>query len=351
MSEADEFRVYTTYDLTIEKYNYRMGLERLFDDPRFDVRILTESDRTGDTLTPDEIPDANALIFTSESDHIPPETLADLADLRLIGRWGAGFDNLDLDVLTEHGVVAVHAPQGPSKSVAQATLSYLLTVAHNIHQRDTESIHTGMEGRLQNMGVELYGRTLRLVGVGQIGSLVVELVEPFDMDILAYDPYLTDDRATELGIRRVEFEDLLQTAEFISLHVPLTTETRGMFGEEEFQMMRDDAYLINTTRGGIYADEELASAIQNGWIAGAAVDVYEDEPDVSASGNPLVDLDDCYTLPHVAGITLDSMNRIGNILAESILRIRDNDLPTNILNPAVYDQPIPDEYVSPSFQS
>ncbi|MDX1745397.1 MAG: NAD(P)-dependent oxidoreductase, partial [Halobacteriales archaeon] len=157
-----------------------------------------------------------------------------------------------------------------------------------------------------------------------------------------------EDRAEELGVRLVDLDELLETADLISLHVPLTPETAGMLGEDEFKQMQDHAHIVNTTRGGIYEDAVLAQAVEEGWIGGAAIDVFEDEPNVL--GNPLLDLEDDFMTPHIAGLTHDSANRIGSLMSESIINVMNGELPINILNPDCTEEDIPEENLSPSFQ-
>jgi len=177
---------------------------------------------------------------------------------------------------------------------------------------------------------------------------VVELLETFDPEIVAHDPYVPASHAADLGVELVDRDAVLDRSDLLSLHVPLTEETHYMLDREAFRRMKDSAYVVNTTRGGVYPDEDLAAAIREGDIAGAAIDVFEGEPDVE--GNPLLELDDCLMTPHSAGINRQSMERIGNIMAESILNVKDGELPINVLNPEVYDQPVPEGNLTPSFR-
>lgn len=345
MTDTDPFRVYVARDIRIEELEYYMGLEDLLEDPDIEVTFLPERPYT--TLKTDDLRGADAVV--SLRDDITRETLDGLDRLKIIARAGAGYENLDLDACTDHGVVAVHAPQGPTESVAQATLGMLIVCASNLRKYDNLIREQGFEGRIENMGFELGSHTLGIIGLGLIGTRLVEVLDPFDMDVQVYDPYLPEERAEELGVRLVDdLHDMLRTSDLVSLHVPLTPETEGMLGEEEFRAMKESAYIVNTTRGGIYSDAELARAIREGWIAGAAIDVFEDEPNVE--GNPLLELEDSLMTPHIAGITRDSLDRIGHLLVESILNVKNDELPINILNPDVYDEPVPEENLSPSFR-
>ena len=344
MTDADEpFTVYVTSDYRRPELDFRMGLEPLFEAPGVEVVFL---DREPGPVQRGELHGADAVI-AGEPDTIGHEALDGADDLQVVGRTGAGFNSLDLDARTAHGVVAVHAPQGPTKSVAQATLGMLISCAHNFPRYQRLVREQGFEERLDNMGFELSGRTLGLVGLGLIARQTLEIL-PFDMEVLAFDPYVSEAKADALGVRLVDLDELLSRSDFVSLHVPLTDETEGLFGEREFRQMKSTAYLLNTTRGGVYEDEVLAEALRDGELAGAAIDVFENEPHVE--GNPLLDVEDILVTPHIAGITRESLTRIGNILSESLLAVHRGELPDNVLNPAVYDRSVPDERLSPSYR-
>jgi D-3-phosphoglycerate dehydrogenase len=340
-TEEEEFAVVVTDDwrqLPIE--DFEMGLEPLYEAPGVTVRF----DETGPLE--ERLRGVDAAIV-GENDLITGGTIPDDGRLRIVGRLGSGFDNYDLEACTDHGVVATHAPQGPTESVAQGTLGMLIACAHNFVRYNRLVREQGFEGRFANIGVELKGKTVGIVGMGRIGREVREKLRPFDLDVLAYDPYA---EASELpaDTTLVDLDELLASSDFVTLHVPLTDETRGMLTADSFRRMKESAYLINTTRGGLYEDETLARAIREGWIAGAAIDVFENEPDVG--GNPLFELEDCLFTPHISGVTIDSLTRIGNILAECVLAVHRGELPDNVLNPEVYGRSIPDEHLSPSYR-
>lgn len=340
----DNFAVFVTRDDRLPERGYDMGLSSLQNDPEIDVTFLPPRDyhelRTAD------LRGANGVV--SLKDNITAETLAGLDSLEIIGRFGSGFDNVDIDACTERGIVVTNAPQGLRESVAQATVGMLIVCASHMRKYDNVVRSIGFDERLDHMGVELFDKTLGLIGSGQIGSRVLQLLEPFDMDVLTYDPYLSAERADELGVERVELSTLLARSDFVSLHCPLTEETEGMLGEAEFEHMNDDAYFVNTTRGGIYADEVLATALRENWIAGAAIDVFENEPHVE--GNPLLDIEDCLVMPHAAGINKDGLTRVGEIVSDSIIAHKNGEIPANVLNPDAYDRPVPEDRLSPSYR-
>lgn len=341
------FNVRVEEDRRDEVPGFRQGLEAIFDDPGIEVSFLDDRERSA--VDPGAL--AGIDTFVSYAHEITADSLAEAGRLQLITRGGAGYDNVDIEACTARGVAVSHAPQGPTDSVAQGTLGLLIACAHNLKHFEDGIRERGFDAReLHEWGFELGSATLGVIGMGLIGERLLDFLEPFraaGLEVRTYDPYLSADRAEELGVERVDLDTLLETVDLVTIHVPLTEGTHHMLDEEDFRRMKESAYLVNTSRGGIYPDEDLARAIREGWIAGGAVDVFEDEPDVE--GNPLLDVDRCITLPHVTGITRDAMNRIGNLMAESILRVREGDLPNNLLNPAVYDVEVPEEYLSPSY--
>lgn len=342
MSEK-KFQVYVEKDLRVKEIDFTFGLDPVLEHPEIEVTFLEERD--DGRMPPRSLAGADA--FVSQSYTLDETSLEGADDLQVVARTGAGYDNLDLEALTEHGIFACHAPQGPTNVVAESTLAMLIVCAHNMRRYDNVIREHGFEGRLRNMGFEFSTATLGIVGMGKIGSRVVEVVEPFDPEIIVHDPYLDEEQADEYGIRLVDLDELLRRADLVSLHVPLTPETEQMFGEEEFKKMQDHAHIVNTTRGGVYEDAVLAKALREGWIGGAAVDVFEDEPDVF--GNPLLDLEDNLMTPHIAAVTRQSLSRTGSLVCESILHVMNGDLPINILNPEAVDEDVPDGNLSPAY--
>ncbi|WP_340100450.1 NAD(P)-dependent oxidoreductase [Salinibaculum salinum] len=319
-----------------------MGLDSLYEADDIDVTFLTTQNH--DELRPEDLPGAAAVIAIQQ--HVTEETLEGLDELKVVSAFGAGLDHIDIEACTEHGVAVTNAPQPVRRAVAQSTLGMVIVCASNSMEYDNHIRERGFENRIPKMGHTLYEKTLGTIGMGMIGSKVVELIQPFDVDIITYDPYLPEERAEELGVELVELDTLLGESDFVSMHCPLTDETRGMLGTEQFQQMKESAYLINTTRGGLYSDAELAEAIEEEWIAGAAIDVFEDEP--SVEGNPLLELEDCLMTPHISGVLIESMTEQGNLVSDSIRSCLDGDVPNNLLNPDVYDQTVDDDLLSPS---
>lgn len=337
-----EHSVYVTRDDRVPQRDYHMGLEPLYRRDSLNVQFLEP--RAYHELRTTDLRGADAVITIE--DLVTDDTLDGLTELELVAAFGAGIDHIALDACADREIPVVNSPQGPRDAVAQTTVGMLITCASNSLRYSNLIRESGFEGRFENMGTALYGKTLGIVGMGEIGSRVVDLVDPFDMQILAYDPYLSAERAAELGAEGVELDTLLRESDFVSLHCPLTDETRGMLGAEQFRQMKETAYLLNTTRGGIYPDAELAEAVREGWIAGVAVDVFEDEPNVEE--NPLLELEDCLMTPHVAGVLKDTMERQGRMVSEAVLAVLDGEVPRNIVNPEVYEQTVDPQRLSPS---
>ncbi len=271
----------------------------------------------------------------------------DDVDLQLIIRPSAGYDNVDVGACTERGIVVTHAPQGRIESVVEGTVAMMISCARHLHMHNARIRVQGFEGRDEFGGIELGRSTVGIVGLGLIGGTLAEYVRAFGADVVAHDPYVSEERAAELGVELVGLDELLRTADFVSVHVPLTPETEGMLGEEHFRTMKDTAFFVNAARGKLYADADLARAIEEGWIAGAAVDVFEDEPDVL--DNPLLQLDegDILLLPHVLGMTDGATERTRRIVVDAIVAVADGGFPPNIINPEAYDEEIPESALSP----
>ncbi len=328
------------------------GFESLFEDPEVDVSFL--ADDRGPELEPADLQGADA--YASYSYQITADSLAGVESLKIAARSGAGYDNFDLDALTAHDVIATHAPQGPTASAAQVTVQMILTCAHNVPPREHRLRTEGWtESGITEYGFELQNATLGFIGMGQIGGKVHANLAPFREDGLetqVYDPYMSEDRAAELGITRVDLDELLATSDIITIHVPLTEETHHMLDYHAFEQMQDSAYIVNTSRGGIYPDADLARAIHENELRGAAIDVFEDESETA--GNPLLEIDTIQVTPHIGGGTIDSFRRIREIMSGSILAVKNGEPPRNVLNPDAYEartgKSLPDEYLSPSFR-
>jgi D-3-phosphoglycerate dehydrogenase / 2-oxoglutarate reductase len=234
--------------------------------------------------------------------------------LKVIGRAGVGIDNVDVDAATRRGIVVANAPESTVVSAAEHTIGLLLAVARNIPQAHA-SLKAGRWERASRAGIELAGKTLGVVGLGRIGVQVARRAPALGMRVVAYDPYVAHDRFRELGVEPAStLDDLYAAADMITLHLPLTEETRGLLGRAAFARMRDGVRIVNAARGGLIDEEALAEAIHSGKVAGAALDVFGSEP----YSGPLLELDAVVVTPHLAASTTEAQDRAGLIIAEQV---------------------------------
>jgi len=254
------------------------------------------------------IGDADAVVARTA-----PYTAAVLAaakKLKIIARYGIGVDNIDVDAAARAGIWVSNTPFSILSSVAEHTICLMLALAKNLHVGDRELRRGNFGIRNQLTGVDLAGKTVGLIGLGRIGSMVAQKCRlGLDMRVLAYDPYLPPDRAPQ-GVELCKnWDKIFQTADVISMHLPLTDATRGIVGAREFEMMKESAFFINCARGGIVREKELIRALQTGKIAGAGLDVYENED--PGQDSPLYALDNTILTPHCASFTRDAYLRMG----------------------------------------
>ena len=238
--------------------------------------------------------------------------------LQVIGRAGVGVDNIDLEAATERGVIVVNAPQGNTIAAAEHTIALLMALARHIPQADA-SMRGGNWDRKTYVGTEVRGKTLGVIGLGPIGSEVARRGLGLDMRVLAHDPYVAEERIRSLGAETADFEGLIATSDFISVHVPMTASTKGMLGSEQFARMKDGVRILNVARGGIIDEAALAAAVQAGKVAGAAIDVYTAEPVVV--DNPLLGDPRIITTPHLGASTAEAQERVAVDVAEQIVDV------------------------------
>jgi D-3-phosphoglycerate dehydrogenase len=274
--------------------------------------------RTG--LSPEEliaaVADYDALVVRSET-KVTAAVIAAAKDLQVIGRAGIGVDNIDVNAATERGVVVVNAPTGNVSSAAEHTIALMLASARYIPQAD-QTLRGGKWERSQFLGIEVRGRTLGIVGLGQVGSEVARRARGLEMRVLAYDPFVPEERARVLGVEVVSFDELLRESDFITLHVTLTDTTRELIGEKELRKMKPGARIINVSRGGVIDEKALLRALDEGRIAGAALDVFETEP---ATDLPLFHSDKVVVTPHLGASTAEAQERVAMDVAEQIIAV------------------------------
>ena len=239
--------------------------------------------------------------------------------LMVIGRAGVGIDNINVAAATQCGIVVVNSPTGNTTSAAEHTIGLMLALARHIPQGN-ESLKAGRWDRKKFTGIEVRGKTLGVIGLGNIGSEVARRARGMDMKILGFDPFLSSDRAKQLQITIASFEQLIKESDFITLHVPLNDKTKSLIGEKEIAMMKPTARIINVARGGIIDEELLAQAVEEKKIAGAAVDVFTKEP---ITESPLFKVDGIIVTPHLGASTEDAQVAAARDVAEQIVDVLD----------------------------
>ena len=238
--------------------------------------------------------------------------------LRVIGRAGVGLDNIDLEAAKERGIKVVNSPGASSRSVAELVFGLLLAVARKIAFADRK-MREGVWAKKQCMGIELEGKTMGVIGFGRIGYNVAKIANAFGMRVLLYDPYPNEERAREVGGTFASLEDLLKESDVVTLHVPLVDATYHLIDEERLKLMKPTAILINAARGAVVDNNALVKALQEGWIAGAGLDVFEEEP--LPKDHPLTRLDNVVLTPHIGASTEEAQMRAGVQVAEQIVEI------------------------------
>jgi len=248
--------------------------------------------------------------------------------LKVIGRAGVGIDNIDLDSATKRGVLVVNSPEGNTISAAEHTISMLLSLARNIPSAN-RSVKMGEWRKSDFMGTEVRDKTLGIIGIGRIGSQVAKRARALEMNVIAFDPVISESKMESIGVKRVDLDTLLTGSDFITVHAPLTKKTENIIGEEEFRKMKTGARIINCARGGIIDEKALYHAIKEGKVAGASLDVFIDEP---PKDNPLLKLDEVIATPHIAASTREAQKNVSVSIAEEVLAALKNEPVKNALN-------------------
>ncbi len=261
------------------------------------------------------IPEYNALVVRSQT-KVGADVIAAATKLKAIGRAGVGVDNVDVEAATQRGIVVMNTPGGNTVSTAEHAFSLLVSVARKIPQADA-SVKSGAWDRKSFQGVELNGKTLAILGMGRIGTEVAKRAIAFGMRVLAYDPYLSEARARTLQVELVEnLDDAIPQADFITMHMPLTTETRHMLDARQLGRMKKGSRIVNCARGGLIDETALAEALTSGHIAGAAIDVFEQEP--PAGDNPLRKAPNIVFTPHLGASTAEAQESVGIEIAHTL---------------------------------
>lgn len=286
-------------------------------------------------LPPEELrrvlADCAALIVRSGTE-VTAEVLADAEHLQVIGRAGAGVDNIDVEAATRRGVVVMNTPGGNTVSACELTLAMMLALARRLPQASAR-VKTGEWPRKEFQGIELQGKRLGIIGLGRIGTEVARRAHAFRMDVVAHDPFVTPERARQLEVKLLSLDDLLATSDVITVHSPGNPNTKRLLDAAAFAKMKDGVLLVNCARGSIIDEAALADALRSGKVAGAALDVFETEP---PEGNPLLEFDNVIATPHVGATTVEAQTNVAIQIAHQIVDALRGEPPRNAINaPAV----------------
>ena len=272
-------------------------------------------------LTPEklkeEIKGFNAIIIRSAT-KLTADIIEASNKLEIIGRAGIGVDNIDIPAATKKGIIVVNAPTSNAVTVAEHTIALMLSLARKIPEANF-TLKSGKWEKSKFKGIELEGKTLGIVGFGQIGGLVAKKAIGLGMKVIAYDPFVSEDRFRQLEIKKAsKLEDIYSEADFISIHLPKNKDTLGMFNKAEFYKMKKGTIILNVARGGIIIEKDLAEAIEGGQIGGAALDVYETEPCIDS---PVFKLNEVICTPHLGASTTEAQDRAGIIIADQVIDV------------------------------
>ncbi len=292
----------------------------------FDVRSVDGTDRPALLAA---LVDASAVLIRSAT-HMDAEALAAAGLLKVIARAGVGLDNVDIKAATTAGVMVVNAPTSNIISAAELTVGHILSLARHIPPAHA-ALAGGQWKRSKYSGVELFEKTIGIIGLGRIGALITARLQAFGTRVVAYDPYVTAQRAQQLGVTLLSLDELLQQSDFITIHMPKTPETTGMIGDEQFGLMKGSAYIVNVARGGLIDEGALHRALTSGAIAGAGLDVFVTEPPVDS---PLLGLPNVVLTPHLGASTDEAQEKAGVSVARSVRLALSGELVPDAVNVA-----------------
>lgn len=277
-----------------------------------------------DKISADElleiIPKFDALIVRSAS-KVTAEVLSRAENLKIIGRAGVGVDNIDVNAATERGIIVINSPDGNTIAATEHTFAMMAALSRNIPQAN-KSMHAGNWDRKKFVGVELRNKTLAVIGLGRIGAGVAKRAQAFEMNVIAYDPFVSAERAESLGVKLFELDELFKAADFITVHMPLTKKTENMITLDKMKMMKPTTRLINCARGGIINENDLAVALREKIIAGAAIDVFTSEP--LDKNSPFIGLENIILTPHLGASTVEAQIGVSVDVANGIVDALNN---------------------------
>lgn len=301
------------------------GLQKLMDAD--DVVLDKKTGLSEDELA-EIIGDYDALLVRSQT-KVTPRIIEAAHKLKVIGRAGVGVDNIDLEAATQKGIIVINAPDGNTIATCELTMGMMMALARHIPQAYKKTI-TGEWDRKSFVGVELRSKVLGIIGMGRIGSEVAKRARAFGMEILGYDPFLTEDRAEKLGVTLATIDQICEQADFITVHTPLTNETRNLISKPQFAKMKKGVRIINCARGGIIDEEALLEAIDAGIVAGAAFDVFVEEP--PRPDHPFLNHPKIIVTPHLGASTIEAQENVATDVAEEVLHILRDEPFKNAVN-------------------
>jgi len=304
-SIMEQFNILIPDDLS------QAGLELLKADPAMNV-VLAKKMPRAELLA--KVAEADALIVRSET-KVDAEVIDHAPRLRVVGRAGIGVDTIDVDAATRRGIIVMNTPQANTTATCEHTVAMMLSLARNIPQADA-SMHRAEWTRNKFMGVQLQGKTLGIVGYGRIGTQVAKRAQSFGMDVIAYDPYVSEDHARATKVKLVELNDLLRQSDFVTLHSALTPGSKGVLSKEAIALLKPGARVINVARGALIDMDALYEALKEGRVAGAAIDVFEEEPPGEL---PILKLPNVIVTPHLGASTVEAQRDVSTQMAEQIL--------------------------------
>lgn len=301
----------------------QQGIDRLRQSATVDVAVKLSEDELIQ-----RIESYDALVVRSET-KVTQKVLEAGQHLKVVGRAGVGVDNIDVDAATRLGIVVVNAPSGNTLAAAEHTVAMMMALCRNIPQADA-SVRRGEWTRSKFLGVELHDKILGIIGLGRVGFEVARIARGLEMHILAYDPFVSQEKAEQLGVRMVTKEELLRESDFITVHTPLTKDSKNLIGRDEIEQMKPGVRIVNCARGGIIDESALAEAIGHGKVAGAALDVFEHEP--INRDNPLLSSPRVVLTPHLGASTEEAQINVALSVAESVLAVLRGELVRDAVN-------------------
>lgn len=299
--------------------------------------VVSQFSEHRDEITPDQLAEHHAALVLAP--RVTADSLAGCENLLAISRFGVGYDSVDIAACTASNVLVTITPGAVDRPVAEATVGWMLALTHHMLEKDRLVRNGRWHDRSRFMGCELRDRTLGVIGLGGIGRKLVQLLQGFGMrQPIAFDPFVAPEVFVESGVRQVELDELLSTADFVSLHCPLNEQTRGLIGAGELKLMKPNAYLLNLARGGIVDEDALYEALAANRIAAAAVDCFDGEPVVKP--HRLGELDNVLLAPHSIAWTNELFRDIGRTACQSLLDLAQGRRPRGAVNPEAFENSV-----------